>query len=220
MNGYCHAGRLEDAQELLKKICSQGLSPNLATYRTLLANLCNRDYLDKALALFEAMKSNKLKPDVPMYNFIIAGLFEAGRVNEAREMFSTLSEGDCLKPTTRTYNIVINGLCRQGLVDDAYNLFRTMEGVTCPPNCKSYNVIIHGFLQHKGPFEAGDLIQEMLSKGFTADTTTMSLLMDLTSKNQLNHPVVRKLLGDSGMACEEVRPKGLSAERNITPEAC
>ncbi|CAI0560658.1 unnamed protein product [Linum tenue] len=114
-------------------------------------------------------------------------------------MFSTLSEGDCLKPTTRTYNIVINGLCRQGLVDDAYNLFRTM---------------------HKGPFEAGDLIQEMLSKGFTADTTTMSLLMDLTSKNQLNHPVVRKLVGDSGMACEEVRPKGLSAERNITPEAC
>ena len=70
-------------------------------------------------------------------------------------------------------------------------------------------MIIHEFLRHKDPLEAVDLIQEMVSKGFSADATTLELLLELLPKNQLDHPLLRKLVGDS----EEIKPKeGLSAD--------
>ncbi|CAN1342569.1 Pentatricopeptide repeat-containing protein At1g63150 [Linum perenne] len=100
-------------------------------------------------------------------------------------MFTRLSGDESLHPDVFTYTTVIDGLCRHSLVDEAYDLFRKM---------------------HKDPLEAVSLIQEMVSKGFSADATTLSLLLELLPKNQLDHPLLRKLLGDSDMVSEQIRP--------------
>ncbi|CAI0554738.1 unnamed protein product [Linum tenue] len=127
-------------------------------------------------------------------------------------MFSRLSRENCLQPDTRTYNITINGLCRQRFVDEAYELFRKMEAEdSCVPDNCSYNVIIHGFLRHKDPLEAMDLILEMVSKGFSADATTMSLLLEMLPKNQLDHPILQKLLNSPDTKSHKIGSSGLSA---------
>ncbi|CAI0554737.1 unnamed protein product [Linum tenue] len=105
-------------------------------------------------------------------------------------MFSRLSRENCLQPDTRTYNITINGLCRQRFVDEAYELFRKME---------------------KDPLEAMDLILEMVSKGFSADATTMSLLLEMLPKNQLDHPILQKLLNSPDTKSHKIGSSGLSA---------
>ncbi|CAI0429524.1 unnamed protein product [Linum tenue] len=98
-------------------------------------------------------------------------------------MFLRLSKDNSLRPSTHTYSVTIGGLCRQGLVDEAYDLFRKME---------------------LDPHEAVALIQEMVSKGFSADTTTMSLLIQVLPKNQLNHPLVQKLLNGPDINIQEI----------------
>ncbi|CAN1342630.1 Pentatricopeptide repeat-containing protein At3g22470, mitochondrial [Linum perenne] len=100
-------------------------------------------------------------------------------------MFTRLSEDESLHLDVRTYNIMIGGLCRHSLVDEAYDLFRKMG---------------------RNPLEAVSLIQEMVSKGFSADATTLFLLIELLPKNQLDHPLFQKLLGDCYMVSEKIRP--------------
>ncbi|CAI0429580.1 unnamed protein product [Linum tenue] len=119
-------------------------------------------------------------------------------------MFSRLLKDNSLRPSTHTYSVTIGGLCRQGLVDEAYDLFRKMELDGCLPDSFCYNRIIHGFLHDKDPHEAVALIQEMVSKGFSADTTTMSLLIQVLPKNQLNHPLVQKLLNGPDINIQEI----------------
>ncbi|CAI0629319.1 unnamed protein product [Linum tenue] len=105
-------------------------------------------------------------------------------------MFSKLNRDNCLQLNTRTYNTAINGLCRQGFVDEAYELFRKME---------------------KDPLEAMDLIHEMVSKGFSADARTMTLLIELVPKNQLDHPIFQKLLRGPDIKSHKIGSSGLSA---------
>ncbi|CAN1184495.1 Pentatricopeptide repeat-containing protein At1g63150 [Linum perenne] len=199
-------GRLKEAQALLKEMCNQGQLPNVVTCCSLLSGLCRIGNIDEALALFREMEGSWLKPNVAIYNILIDGLWKAGRVKEARDVFARLSGDESLHPDIQTYATVIDGLCRHSLVDEAYDLFRKMERSICLLNSCSYNVIIHGFLRHKDPLEAVSLIQEMVSKGFSADATTLSLLIELLPKNQLDHPLLRKLLGDSDMVSEKITP--------------
>ncbi|CAI0629320.1 unnamed protein product [Linum tenue] len=86
-----------------------------------------------------------------------------------------------------------------------------MEGDGCLPDGGSYNVIIHGFLRHKDPLEAMDLIHEMVSKGFSADARTMTLLIELVPKNQLDHPIFQKLLRGPDIKSHKIGSSGLSA---------
>ncbi|CAI0428751.1 unnamed protein product [Linum tenue] len=104
-------------------------------------------------------------------------------------MFSRLSRDKFLQPDTRAYTITVDGLCRQGFVDEAYDLFRKME---------------------KDPLEAIDLIHEMVSEGFSADATTMSLLIELLPKNQLDHPIFQKLLNGPDIKSHKIGSSGLS----------
>ncbi|CAI0540218.1 unnamed protein product [Linum tenue] len=88
-----------------------------------------------------------------------------------------------------------------------------MEASGCAPNSRSYNAIITGFLQHKDPLDAAELIQEMVSKGFSADATTMSLIVGL------DNPFPVELLGSSDLGGEEKEPKGLLTN-TIQGELC
>ncbi|CAL1360523.1 unnamed protein product [Linum trigynum] len=187
-----------------------GCLPDIVTYSSLLDGLCRRGKIDDALALFQVIE-NRLKSDVVGYAILLDGLWKAGRGDEAREMFSKLSRDNCLQLNSRIYSIATNGLCRQGFVDEAYELFRKMEGDGCLPNSGCYNVIIHGFLRHKDPLEAIDLIHKMVSKGFSADTTTMTLLIELLPKNQLDHPIFQKLMSGPDIRSHNIGSGGLSA---------
>lgn len=54
-----------------------------------------------------------------------------------------------------------------------------MEKTDCFPNSVSYNVIIQGFLKSSQCNEAIELMEKMAGWGFSADSATMSLLVDL-----------------------------------------
>ena len=70
-------------------------------------------------------------------------------------------------------------------------LFIEMEEDGCMPNYCSYNVIIRGFLLHKDTSKARKL-NEMVSRGFSVDSATKTLLGDLFPIDGI--PALKKLL--------------------------
>jgi pentatricopeptide repeat protein len=80
---------------------------------------------------------------------------------------------------------MIKGLLKEGLSDEAYDLFRKMEDDGFLPNSCSYNVIIQGFLQNQDSSTAIRLINEMVGKRFSADSSTVQMLLDLESQDEI-----------------------------------
>nr|XP_034921426.1 pentatricopeptide repeat-containing protein At1g12620-like isoform X1 [Populus alba] len=66
-----------------------------------------------------------------------------------------------------------------------------MEEDGCMPNYCSYNVIIRGFLLHKDTSKARKL-NEMVNRGFSADSDTKTLLGDLFPVD--GSPALKQLL--------------------------
>jgi pentatricopeptide repeat protein len=81
---------------------------------------------------------------------------------------------------------MIKGLCKEGLIDEASELLEKMDGNGCSPNDRTYNTIIQGLLQHKETSKAMELVKIMVNKGFSADSTTTEILLDLISVNPTN----------------------------------
>ncbi|KAJ6871842.1 hypothetical protein NC651_031039 [Populus alba x Populus x berolinensis] len=67
-----------------------------------------------------------------------------------------------------------------------------MEEDGCTPDKCAYNVIIQGFLQHKDPSMARQLVEEMVNRGFSADAATRALLNDLPTNDI---PALKTLIG-------------------------
>ncbi|KAB1224501.1 hypothetical protein CJ030_MR2G016390 [Morella rubra] len=79
---------------------------------------------------------------------------------------------------------MIKGYCKEGLLNEACVLLEQMERNGCSPNDFTYDAIIQGLLQHKETSKATKYLQMMLDKGFSADTTTATMFVDLLSADQ------------------------------------
>jgi pentatricopeptide repeat protein len=80
---------------------------------------------------------------------------------------------------------MISGLLKGGLSNEACELFREMAVNGCLPNSCTYNVIIQGFLRNGDTPNAVRLIEEMVGKGFSADSSTFRMLSDLESSDEI-----------------------------------
>ena len=68
-----------------------------------------------------------------------------------------------------------------------------MEGNGCSPNDRTYNRIIQGLLQHSKTSKATKYLQIMVDKGFLANATTVSMLVDMVSSNQVDKNILEFL---------------------------
>ncbi|KAJ6873300.1 hypothetical protein NC651_032237 [Populus alba x Populus x berolinensis] len=176
MNGYCKIERIEEAvqlldetlrkgrplaaQQLFRYICAHGHTPNIMTYGVLLDGLCKHGNLEEAFALFQEMQRSTVKPNLVIYTILIDSLCKCGKLKDGKELFSRLID-EGLKPNVYTYTALVGALCKEGLIIEAHKLFRKMEEDGCTPDKCAYNVIIQGFLQHKDPSMARQLVEEM-----------------------------------------------------------
>ncbi|XP_037497969.1 pentatricopeptide repeat-containing protein At1g12300, mitochondrial [Jatropha curcas] len=178
---FVYIKQMEGSFYVLNQMLRATSQPDLISLQYLVDGLCKEGKVSRAsmvlvkydecreeskanLDLFHEMQKNLLKPHLIIYNTLIDGIFRAGKVNDAKELFSRLSiEG--LHPDVCTYTIIVKGLCKEGLLDEALKVFRKMEGNGCSPDDCSYNVIIQGYLQHNDLSMAKQLIDLLMKNG-------------------------------------------------------
>lgn len=85
---------------------------------------------------------------------------------------------------------MINELCNGGLLNDAEELLREMEDKACSPNDWTFNTMIRGFINNNETLRAMGLIQQMLERDFSADASTMGLIVDLLSQDKVDLPLL------------------------------
>lgn len=81
---------------------------------------------------------------------------------------------------------MISGLCNGGLTYEAEKLLRKMEEKGCSPDNVTYNSIIRGYIHCNETSRIVGLIQQMVERGFSADASTMKLIVDLFSKAEVD----------------------------------
>ncbi|KDP44284.1 hypothetical protein JCGZ_22913 [Jatropha curcas] len=187
----------------VKLMMQRGIETDVITYNSLMDGYCVHNEVDQAREIFDMMTRQGCAPTVVTYSILIRCYFllyvacvkqralglHAGKVKDANELFSRLPiEG--LYPDVCTYNTMVNGLRKEGLFDEALKVFKEMEGKGCLPISCSYNAITQGYLRHNDLSMATELIDEMVGKGFSADATTVELVVN-------NDVLVKKLLSCS-----------------------
>ena len=89
---------------------------------------------------------------------------------------------------------MIKGFCKEGLIDEASELLEKMDGNHFSPDDRTYNTIIQGLLQQNEIAKAMELIKIMVDKGFSANATTASMLVDLLSTNPVDKSLQELLI--------------------------
>ena len=84
---------------------------------------------------------------------------------------------------------MLKGLCKEGLIEEASEIFEKMDGSGCSPNDHTYNTIIQRLLQHNETSKAMKYLEIMVDKGFSANSTVASMLVDLLSSNQVDNDI-------------------------------
>ncbi|PQM34646.1 putative pentatricopeptide repeat-containing protein [Prunus yedoensis var. nudiflora] len=90
---------------------------------------------------------------------------------------------------------MINGLCIAGLTSEAEKLLVEMDEKGCSTNDCTYNTIIRGLINNNEISKATVLIQQMVEKGFSADASTMELIVNLLSKDEVDPALLLLIKG-------------------------
>ncbi|GAB2233268.1 hypothetical protein Droror1_Dr00002487 [Drosera rotundifolia] len=126
IRGYCNAGFVMEAKDLLHEMCGKGLVPDTQCYNSLIKGFCYNGLLDNARSLKLEISQNNCFPDACTYTILICGLCRNGLVGEAEQIFKEMEKVGCT-PTVVTFNALIDGLCRAGDLEGAMLLFSKME---------------------------------------------------------------------------------------------
>ena len=88
----------------------------------------------EAIFLFKELRAMNVKIDIITLNTMIAGMFQTRRVEEAKDLFASISRSG-LVPSVVTYSIMMTNLIK-GLVEEADDMFSSMENAGREPDSR------------------------------------------------------------------------------------
>ncbi|KAI3458806.1 hypothetical protein Pfo_015469 [Paulownia fortunei] len=190
MDGYCLQGQLDEARNVFDSMASKNITPDIRSFNILINGYCRNMKIDDAMHLFHEMPRKGLKPNVVTYSSLLQGLFRGGKCSSALKLFDELQAAG-LKPDFYTFCNLLDGLCKNGHAERAL-LFIIMDGFCkakklhlaqaifsdlptkgLEPNVVTYNILIKG---------CSKFLEEMGAKGFSPNSSTFALLLDLLGK--------------------------------------
>jgi pentatricopeptide repeat protein len=81
---------------------------------------------------------------------------------------------------------MISGLCKKGSLSEANILLRKMEEDGNAPNDCTYNTLIRAHLRDGDLTASAKLIEEMKSCGFSADASSIKMVIDMLLSGELD----------------------------------
>ena len=81
---------------------------------------------------------------------------------------------------------MIGGLCKKGSLPEAGLLFKKLEEDGIAPDSGPHNTLIRAHLRDGDLATSAELIEEMKRCGFSADASTVKMVMDMLSDGRLD----------------------------------
>ncbi|MBA0723783.1 hypothetical protein Golax_004338 [Gossypium laxum] len=112
--------RCEIGNGLWNLMVYKGCKPNLTTFNVRVQYLINRRLAWKANDVMRLMKKIGIEPDEVTYNLVIKGFCQAGYLEMAKRVYSSLEFHSTYKPNAKIYQTMIHYLCKGGEYNLAY----------------------------------------------------------------------------------------------------
>lgn len=116
-------GRMERAGALFRAMYAAGLSPDLATYQTIVKGHCVHGELEQAVQLFTLMRTRGVKPDAALFNALLDGCARRDMTFMAENVLNDMDEFG-VAPSNATLCILVK---LYGKVRDVDAAFRVVE---------------------------------------------------------------------------------------------
>ncbi|PPR99680.1 hypothetical protein GOBAR_AA20988 [Gossypium barbadense] len=108
--GFCKAGRMGDANDVLSQFKQAGFLPDIKCYNALVNGLSGD--LALALRVMKRMIKDGLVPTTDTYRSLLHACCLNGKTKGAMKLFTDMSSISMIPPNTITYNILIESLCK------------------------------------------------------------------------------------------------------------
>nr|GMC80595.1 pentatricopeptide repeat-containing protein At3g53700, chloroplastic [Ipomoea batatas] len=167
--------KLEVVEDVLSRMLSEGLKPDVPTFNILIKALCKAHQIRAAILMMEDMPQHGLSPNEKTFT---TGFCNSGKVEVATRLLRSI-EMKGMVQTPQSYTPIIQALFRQKRTKEAMRLFREMEAKAGPPDYISYKIVFRGLCFGGGPIdEAVNFAVEMMKKGHVPEFSSFSILAE------------------------------------------
>nr|GMD93938.1 putative pentatricopeptide repeat-containing protein At1g12700, mitochondrial [Ipomoea batatas] len=174
----CSAGRINEAQELLKDMKKKRNSLEICVYGSFIKALFRAGRAEDALKFFDVESYKGVIRMEDMARFVITGLCYDGRLDEALEIFNNTTKHNNRIACARTLNCILDGYWREGRVVEAERLFQRLQdhgfGLH---DVSTYGTMINGYCNEGHVSKALRLLDEMLSRKMSVNQTLYAMII-------------------------------------------
>uniref|UniRef100_A0A0A8XW14 Pentacotripeptide-repeat region of PRORP domain-containing protein n=1 Tax=Arundo donax TaxID=35708 RepID=A0A0A8XW14_ARUDO len=184
MNGLCLYGKLDKAVKLFESWVEKGKKVDVITYNTLIQAMCKNGDIDTALHFFADMEVRGLQPDAFTYNVVLSALSEAGRSEEAQNMLNKLAESGKLSERFSS-PLMKSSVKEVEARKDQEGKSDAESGGNVEDNApRDYKKCINELCTGGQFKEAKAVLDEIMQKGMSVDSSTYITLMEGLIKRQ------------------------------------
>ncbi|XP_022723479.1 pentatricopeptide repeat-containing protein At1g80150, mitochondrial-like [Durio zibethinus] len=126
----------------------KGCRPNLTTFNVRIQYLINRRLAWQANDVMRLMQKIGIDPDEVTYNLVIKGFCQAGYLEMAKRVYSSLECHSEYKPNVKIYQTMIHYLCKGGEYNLAYTRCKDCMRKNWFPNVDTIHSLLQGLMKN------------------------------------------------------------------------
>ncbi|KAK8633528.1 hypothetical protein V6N13_014373 [Hibiscus sabdariffa] len=197
VNGFCEAGRYDEAIRFLENNCGNLIS----THKALLEGCCKAGNFFLGKSFLEKM-SEKGIADCDSWNILLRWICENVGINKAYELLGRMIVWS-LVPDCSTYAALVVGNCYLNKYKDALELFYYIRSKFWVLDSKCYSRLVQGLCNLEKIEEAVEVYCYMSKSGCPLEVTTFNLLLKaVCDVGKVDEAVkLRSLAYYSGTSC-------------------
>ena len=186
METFRSKNRMNDAIDLLNRLSAIDVSPNIITFKSLLAGCAESSQYSLGLQVYEKFIKSSLPLDSMIFALILKLLAKTSRIDEMMDKWQyVISLGEESRQILRieAWTTMIDGLGKNGRTQEAIDKFNEMIKFGIKPNNVTFLVVLNA-CSHAGLIsEATKLIQMMNEYNVPQDCYHRTCLVDALGRS-------------------------------------
>ncbi|PKA65480.1 Pentatricopeptide repeat-containing protein [Apostasia shenzhenica] len=178
-------GQYENAIEIYKRMPTSDHNPNIHVACTMIDIYCAVNRFNDAENLYLKLKSSGINFDMIAYSVVVRMYIKAGSLKDACIVLNTMEKQKDIVPDAFLFRDMLRTYQRCSMLEKSANAYYWMLKCGVRLDEAMYNCIIN-CCGHALPIdEVSRLFDEMLRCGYTANTITCNVMLDIYRKNGL-----------------------------------
>ncbi|KAJ2636023.1 hypothetical protein GGF40_003251 [Coemansia sp. RSA 1286] len=138
-----------DPIETVDVMAKSGALDTIRIYNTLIRASMKHNRFTQALQLVAHLRKHHVRPNIVTYGLLLDVLNKAGRLDQAKKMFSDIIEKGTVKPDLHIFSTMIDACGRNGDIDDMFVLKSQMASHNMHSEEVIYNSILSALSRQK-----------------------------------------------------------------------